>query len=213
MLFMEDSQRAAELALEHGLDTGLHVNFTLGFSGNVKSNRLCECQQRIASFLNVNKYCFLLYNPFLKRDFRYIYNAQYEEYVRLYKKEPTHINGHHHMHLCTNILVDKLIAKGSKVRRNFSFSPGEKNFLNRSYRRIVDAILVRRYTCTDYFFSMWPTWQNERIRKIVNLANSRNVELMAHPEREKEFEYLMSDEYFHMISLVKIADYGSLWKD
>ena len=212
MLFMEDSQRAAELGLEHGLDAGLHLNFTIKFSKNVKWSKLYESQQRIASFLNISKYCSILYNPLLKKDFHYVFNAQYDEYVRLYKKAPTHIDGHHHMHLCTNMLVDRLIPKGSKVRRNFSFFSGEKTILNRFYRNIIDKILMRRYTCTDYFFSIWPPWQTELMRRIVNLAKSQNVELMMHPERKKEFEYLMSDEYFRIISLVGTGNYGSLQK-
>lgn len=210
MMFMADSQRAAELALEHGLEAGLHLNFTIKFNGSVKSSKLCECQQRIVSFLSTYKYCSILYNPFLKRDFHYVYSAQYEEYVRLYKKVPTHIDGHHHMHLSTNMLADRLIPRGSKVRRSFTFSSGEKSIFNRFYRYTVDMILMRRYTCTDYFFSIWPPWQTERLRRIVNLAKSRNVELMVHPERKKEFEYLMTDEYFHMMSLVKTGNYGLL---
>ncbi len=210
MLFMKDSQRAAELALEYGLDTGLHLNFTLKFNGDITSSKLIECQQRISSFLKGNKYSFLLYNPLLKRDFHYIYTTQYEEYVRLYNKMPTHINGHHHLHLCTNMLAGGLIPRGTKVRRNFTFSSGEKNDLNRFYRRIVDGILIRRYQCTDFFFSLSLLLQTERLQRIVNLARSRNVEVMVHPERNEEFDCLMSDEYFNMICLVKIGNYGIL---
>ena len=83
MVFMGDSQRAAELALGEGLETGLHLNFSLTFNGDLKSARLRESQQRISSFLTRHKYCLLLYNPFLKRDFEYVCKAQYEEYVRL----------------------------------------------------------------------------------------------------------------------------------
>ena len=185
MVFMEDSQRAAELALEAGLDAGLHLNFTTEFDGDFKSSKIRGCQHRTALFLKLNKYCSLLYNPFLRRDFEYVYKAQYEEYVHLYHKSPTHIDGHHHMHLCTNMLVDRLIPKGSKVRRNFTFSPGEKNILNSFYRSIIGSILKRRYTCTDVFFSIEPYQKNERLQSIVNLSKSSNVELMVHPERKK----------------------------
>jgi predicted glycoside hydrolase/deacetylase ChbG (UPF0249 family) len=200
MVFMADSQRAAGLALENGLRTGLHLNFTLKFDGDFISNKLLERQQRIASFLRRSQYCPLFYNPLLKRDFEYVYNAQYEEYVRLYNKKPSHIDGHQHMHLCTNMLVNRLISEGSKVRRSFTFSAGEKNFLNRFYRYIVDAILKRRYICTDFFYSISPHRTIERLIRIVNLSKSWNVELMVHPERLEEFDYLMSDEYLQVIS-------------
>jgi predicted glycoside hydrolase/deacetylase ChbG (UPF0249 family) len=210
MVFMADSQRAADLALQQGLDAGLHLNFTLKFTGSVKLTKVSECQHRIASFLRMSKYCSLFYNPWLKRDFEYVYNAQYEEYVRLYNKNPTHIDGHHHMHLCTNVLVSGLIPKGSKVRRSFTFSSREKNVLNRCYRRLVNTMLTRRYTCTDLFFNLSYLWKSDRLQSTVNLAKYQNVELMVHPDQKEEFAYLMSDEYFHMISLVKIGNYGLL---
>jgi predicted glycoside hydrolase/deacetylase ChbG (UPF0249 family) len=210
MVFMEDSQRAAELALEVGVDTGLHLNFTHELDGDLKSSKIKECQQRIALFLKRNKYCSLFYNPFLKNDFDYTYRSQYEEYLRLYNKTPTHINGHHHMHLCMNVLAGRLIPGGSKVRRSFTFSSGEKNFLNRSYRKVVDSILMRRYTCTDFFFSISPLQNAARLRDIVNLAKFRNVELMVHPERLKEFDFLMTDEYLEIISTVERRSYSCL---
>ena len=69
MVFMEDSKRAAALALKHGLDAGLHLNFTTKFDQNIISSKLLECQQRITAFLQKNKYYFLLYNPVLKETF------------------------------------------------------------------------------------------------------------------------------------------------
>ena len=210
MVFMEDSRRAAELAREHCLDSGLHLNFTHRFNGHVTSSSLTERQERVASFLRTSKWSLLLYNPLLRRDFTYLYRAQYDEYLRLYEKTPTHIDGHHHMHLCTNVLLGSLIPAGHRVRRSFSFFSGEKNVLNRLYRRLVDVILMRRYICADFFFSIYPHHQTARLEHIVDLAQSRNVELMVHPERTQEFHFLMSDTYFQIITAVKKGTYASL---
>ena len=210
MVFMADSERAAELAREYGLETGLHLNFTLAFDGNAKSSQLIKSHRRIASFLTMSKYCSFFYNPLLKRDFEYTYKAQYEEFVHLYNKEPTHIDGHHHMHLCTNMLIDRLIPRGSKVRRSFTFSSGERNFLNITYRKIIDSILMQRYTCTELFFSATPTQNIERQKNIINLAKSQNVELMVHPEKTIEFDFLMSDEFSQIVSCVQTGNYSNL---
>jgi chitin disaccharide deacetylase len=210
MVFMEDSQRAAELALEHGLDAGLHLNFTTKFDQNIISNKLLECQQHITAFLQKNKYCFLLYNPVLRGDFHYVFSTQYEEYIRLYHKKPTHIDGHHHMHLCTNILVDRLIPKNSKVRRSFSFTSGEKSTVNRLYRSLVDWWLQRRYQCTDFFFSIEPILKSDRLRRIVELSLVHNVELMVHPEKQDEYSYLLSTEYMEIIRNKKMESYRAL---
>src|SRR3989304_6092787 len=69
MMFMEDSERAAELALEADLDAGLHLNFTDGFNGEIKLARLKKNQESIAAFLTRSKYSLLLYNPTLRKNF------------------------------------------------------------------------------------------------------------------------------------------------
>jgi len=210
MVFMEDSQRAADLALEHGLDAGLHLNFTTKFHRNITSSKLLECQQRIATFLHTNKYYFLLYNPILKGDFHYVFSAQYEEYMRLYHKPPTHMDGHHHMHLCTNVLLQRLIPRGSKVRRNFSFTLGEKSIVNRLYRSLVDKWLQQKYQCTDFFFSIAPIHQSDRLRRIAELSLAHTIELMVHPENQDEYSYLSSSEYMEVIRNKKIGSFRSL---
>ena len=209
MVFMADSERSSELALENNIDIGLHLNFNLKFDGNVKSSKLKSSHQLIASFLSKNKYCLLIYNPLLTRQFDYVYKAQYEEYVRLYNQKPTHIDGHKHMHLCTNMIVDSIIPDGYKVRRNFSFAYGEKEFLNRCYRYIVDKWLQKKYICTDYFFDIVPFYK-ERLQKIFSYTKSMNVELMVHAERTEEFNFLMSNEYQEMIYNVKKSNYSNL---
>ncbi|MFX0196077.1 MAG: ChbG/HpnK family deacetylase [Candidatus Hodarchaeota archaeon] len=209
MVFMADSERSADQALETKLEAGLHLNFSLQFSGLANWTKLNAYQQCIASFLGRNKYCFLLYNPLLKKHFDYVYKAQYEEYVRLYNRIPTHIDGHEHMHLCMNIMIDKIIPKGAKVRRNFFFTSAEKDPFNRLYRRIVDAWLTRRYDSTDFFFDISPI-RSRRLERIINLAKISNVELMVHPERPAEYTHLMSDEYLEAISGIEKCTYETL---
>jgi predicted glycoside hydrolase/deacetylase ChbG (UPF0249 family) len=212
MAFMADSERAAALALEHGLDTGLHLNFTWSFDRPRRTGRLRDAQRRISAFLRSSRYAALLYHPFLRQDFAYSYQAQYEEFVRLYGAQPSHVDGHHHMHLCTNMLFDRLIPAGWRVRRSFTFRPGEKNIFNRCYRAAVDGLLQRRYICTDYFFGLQPKGGPERLRGAAALAQSRNVELMVHPERQEEFAFLMAPEQGRILSESKTAGYRELEK-
>ena len=145
MVFMDDSHRAAALAEENQLDVGLHLNFTEPFTAKECPSKLKQQHQKVARYLNLNKYTQLLYNPFLVKDFGYSYAAQLEEFTRLFHKAPSHLDGHHHMHLCANILLSNIIPAGMKMRRNFSFCAGEKSAFNRSYRALVDRWLARRY--------------------------------------------------------------------
>jgi predicted glycoside hydrolase/deacetylase ChbG (UPF0249 family)/GT2 family glycosyltransferase len=193
MVFMEDSGRAAALAKEAGLDVGLHINFTTAFSGNNCPALLAKRQDRIRRFLKRIKYALLLYHPFLRAEFRCVFQAQVEEFVRLYGQPPSHVDGHQHMHLGSNMLWDRIVPEGQTVRRSFSFWPGEKSLLNRTYRRWVDQQLSRRYRMTDYFFALSQCLRHQRLVRVAELAKTAVVELMAHPEKAEEGAWLMSD--------------------
>src|SRR5205807_1621290 len=134
--------------------------------------------------------------------------AQAEEFLRLFGRPPSHIDGHHHMHLCANILLSKVIPAGAKLRRNFSFWPGEKNLLNRTYRALVDRWLSRRYQLPDYFFDLSQSIREDKLDRVMALARSSKVELMTHPIVRMESEYLMSDEFRSMMESLEVGGYA-----
>lgn len=199
MVFMEDSERAAEAAVDLDIDAGLHLNLSQRFTGARVTDSLRQSHDRIVSFLRSSKYAVVVYNPFLRRQFRDVVEAQIEEFARLYGTPPSHIDGHQHLHLCANLLKDKFIPAGSRVRRNFSFWPGEKSALNRYYRHRVDSILARDYSLVDYFFSLEDSLRTGRLEKVFGLAETSTVELMTHPVNPGEFQYLMSDAYMDRV--------------
>ena len=208
MVFMEDSERAAGLARENGIDVGLHLNFSQEFTGDTVSPALRNHHRNIIAFLTANKYAQLFYNPFLRTQFAYSCQAQLEEFARLFGATPTHIDGHHHMHLCANVLFSKLIPTGTVVRRNFSFWPGEKTLVNRAYRSAADRWLARRYRLTDYFFDLTQCMQGNKLDRVAALARSEEVELMTHPISPGERAYLMSDQCSELLQSLSSARYG-----
>jgi predicted glycoside hydrolase/deacetylase ChbG (UPF0249 family) len=208
MVFMEDSERASELANAGGFEVGLHLNFSEEFTDKRGPVRLRDSHNRIVGFLKRNKYAQVLYNPLLRKEFAYSYEVQTNEFLRLFGRPPSHIDGHHHMHLCTNILVSNVIPAGMKMRRNFSFWPGEKSLLNRAYRALVDRWLARRYRLTDYFFDLTQCIEANKLGRVTSLAKSSNVELMTHPVVETEAEYLMSDEFYAFLRSSKVGGYA-----
>jgi chitin disaccharide deacetylase len=208
MVFMDDSHRAAALAEENQLDVGLHLNFTEPFAAKDCPSKLKQRHQKVARYLNLNKYTQLLYNPFLVKDFGYTYTAQFEEFIRLFRKAPSHLDGHHHMHLCANILFSNLIQAGTKLRRNFSFWPGEKSILNRTYRSLIDRWLTRKYQLPDYFFDLTRCIEGKTVDRVVALAKSSSVELMTHPVMTAEAEYLMTDEFGELLQRLDIGSYA-----
>lgn len=210
MVFMADSERAAKAAVGSGISVGLHANFTEEFTGENVPTVLAEAHKRIRKFLKSSKYALLLYHPLLRRQFRTVFEAQLAEFIRLYKRQPSHLDGHQHMHLSTNLLLDGVLPAGTKVRRSFSFSSGEKNLVNRLYRSAVDRSLMKRHRTTDFFFALPHHQSPERLERVMGLARQSNVELMTHPERRNEYDYLLGEEFGRAVSGIRLTGYDAL---
>jgi chitin disaccharide deacetylase len=210
MVFMTDSERASEAALGAGLDAGLHVNFSEEFSAGCVPKELRKAHDEIRRFLTAHKYALLIFNPLLIRQFEFVFTAQLAEFNRLYGRPPSHLDGHQHLHLATNILVQRVLPIRAKVRRSFSFLQREKSFVNRWYRSAVDRRLMRRHRVTDYLFSLSDHLTLDKFERVICLARQANVELMVHPQRPAEYAFLMSDAYFETLSRVRLADRDAL---
>jgi predicted glycoside hydrolase/deacetylase ChbG (UPF0249 family) len=204
MVFMADSERAAEIARQRSFDCGLHLNFTAPFSALNIPARLSEHQSRIARYLKRNRLAQACYHPGLANSFRYVVAAQFEEFQRIYGSEPGRIDGHHHMHLAANVLFSGLLPASAIVRRNFSFRRGEKSWSNRLYRNFLDARLARRHQLTDYFFSL-PPLDRERLTGIFSLARHSAVEVETHPVNADEYRFLMGGEILRRTGGMPIA--------
>lgn len=205
MVFMEDSERAADLAREHGFDVGLHLNLTTKLSGANVSMELKTKQERLTSFLRRSRMAQMIYHPGLAGDFRYVVSAQIDEFQRLYGAAPRRVDGHHHMHLCANVLYGDLLPHGAIARRNFSFQAGEKSGLNRMYRRMVDRKLAKQHPVTDYFFTIEPVEDVDRLKRIIDLAQQSLVEVETHPVNPKEHALLTGGGIFRRLGDVPIA--------
>lgn len=205
MVFMQDSERAANLAREHRVDAGLHLNLTTPFSGVEVSASLRNHQQKLTGCLRRHSFAPALYHPTLGASFEYVVKAQIEEYERLYDAQPMRLDGHHHMHLCTNVLAQKLLPAGTITRRNFSFARGEKSALNRAYRRWQDGLLARRHRMTDFFFSLPPMDIPGRLERIFEMAARFQVEVETHLVNEEEYRFLLEGELGRRLGDVMVA--------
>jgi chitin disaccharide deacetylase len=205
MVFMEDSERAAAIARERGIEAGLHINFTAPFSARGVPERLAEHLQRTAAHLSRHRLAQIVFHPGLMRSFEYLATAQLGEFRRLYGVAPEKIDGHHHMHISANVLMQKLLPPGTVVRRNFSFESGEKSRANQLYRRFVDRSLARRHVLSDYFFALAPLEPASRLRKIFALANQFAVEVGTHPVNQAEHRYLSGGAFFRELEAMGVA--------
>jgi len=192
MVFMEDSERAAQIAREHGIDAGLHLNFTTPFTARNCPPDIAQHQQRISRCLLRYRFAQAVFYPMLTRSFACVVAAQIKEFQRLYGTALERVDGHHHMHLCANVLLGRLLPKGTIVRRNFSFERGEKSWVNRYYRQAVDRFLARRHCLTDFFFSLTPLEPRARLQRIFSLSRRFSVEVETHPLNPEEYRFLGS---------------------
>ena len=204
MVFMEDSDRAALIARDHGIDVGLHLNLTTPFSSARCSERLRERQQRLARHLQRHRLSPVVFHPGLARTFRDVVAAQLDEFRRLYEAEPDRVDGHHHMHLCANVVLAGLLPAGSLVRRSFSFAFGEKSLGNVLYRRCVDWLLLRRHRLVDFFFSL-PPLECGRLERVSMLARQFVVEVETHPIHDDEYRFLTEGHVFRWADGVRIG--------
>jgi predicted glycoside hydrolase/deacetylase ChbG (UPF0249 family) len=211
MVFMDDSERAARLAQAANLDVGLHLNFTAPFTAGNCPPDVAASQSRLAAFLGRHRYAQLVYHPALRKQFAASYRAQATEFARLFGgAAPSHVDGHHHMHLCANLVWSGLLPENSRVRRHFSFWPGEKSWLNRVYRRSVDLWLARRYRLAEFFFDLGQSLELCRLDRVIALARTASVELMTHPIRSAESGFLLSDEFSTVVRSLDTGSYRRL---
>lgn len=206
MVFMEDSERAAGIAKEKEMAVGLHINLSERYSGAVHHEAECA-QHRVVRFFLASKYAVLVYNPFIRKEIRAVVDQQIDEFRRLYHCAPTHFDGHQHMHLAANLLVDPILPKGAKVRRSFSFRSGEKSALNRWYRSMVDRRLRQRYRTTDSFFALSYCLHAGSVRQVLETSRGECAELMTHPHEGREFAFLMGGEYTSLLQDVQLGSY------
>lgn len=205
MVFMEDSERAAEMALEANIDAGLHLNFTTPFSASDCPPRLLEHQRQLAAYLLRHKFARFVFNPGVARSFDYVVKAQMEAFHHLYGCEPARLDGHHHMHLCANVLWGNLLPAGTLARRTFSRRSRREGLLRSIYRRVTDRILARRHCLTDFFFSLHPLEPRSRLEQVFELAQRFTVEVETHPINAGEYQFLMGPDILPRLRGVPIA--------
>ena len=211
MVFMRDSERAASLVRATNLAVGLHLNFTERFTSDTCGPDVMQSQTRLSSYLRRHRYSQLIYNPFLQNHFARSYTAQMVEFARLLGgAPPSHVDGHHHMHLCTNLLLSRLIPANTRMRGSFSFWAGEKSWFNRFYRGSINRWLSRQHRLPEFFFDLSQSLQLRRLDRALSLARTATVELMTHPVLETESDFLLGEPFGTALRNVNIGSYKDL---
>lgn len=210
MVWMQDSERAATIARERRLPIGLHLNLTMPFDGPQTPDDVAQRQRRLTEKLGrrvgLTRWA---YRPLLRGEIDSAISDQLTRFRDLYGGEPTHLDGHNHVHLSPNVLLSKALARGLKVRNSHDFSGA----LGDSPKIVRRSLIRRRFATTDSFFSIrsiHPAFGGAGLEEALGLARERSVEVMVHPHWEDEFELLTSDEWKKAIAGLRLGSFEDL---
>lgn len=203
MVFMEDSDRAAALSREHGIDAGLHLNLDTVFTARSVDGRLLEHQAKLAAFLR-HSLSRPFFHPGLRQSFEYVVRAQLREYERLYGAAPARIDGHHHQHLSANVLLGGLLPVGAVLRPHFSREQGEKAVRNSVFRWYSKVMLARRYRSVDYLFAL-PPLAPARLMRVFGRSREASIEVETHPVNRAELEFLTGGGLRQMLGDTQVS--------
>jgi predicted glycoside hydrolase/deacetylase ChbG (UPF0249 family) len=207
MVHMADSERAAELALEHQLPVGLHLNLTEPFDGDSIPEGVHLRQARIARVLADPRTRRFGLRPALLSEMRAAVEDQLERFRTIYRREPTHIDGHQHVHLNPSVLLS--------LPREFRVRPGSEceGRLGRPLRRLRTAALDLRHGTVSRMFALetlHPALGGAGLDRVLELARRRTVEIMVHPDRAGDWQALTDPQWRHQLAGTRLGSYAEL---
>jgi predicted glycoside hydrolase/deacetylase ChbG (UPF0249 family) len=201
MVRMRDSARAAPLAREHGLPTGLHLNLTLPFDDASVPAGVRERQRRLTDALGRESWREDGHENPAGRLLDDVIADQLECF-RASFGEPTHLDGHHHIHVHRAVLEhlpgDLPIRPILSVPSRADARPGSRE------RR-----LRRRFQCPDLCFAfehVHPSLGGDGLEALEH-ARRRTLEIMVHPQRDPERAALLSAEWRAALSTLPLGSY------
>jgi predicted glycoside hydrolase/deacetylase ChbG (UPF0249 family) len=204
MVHMSDSPRAAEMALAKDRAVGLHLNLTQLFEDRPAAPAVRERQAAVCRhFADLRRRRWSLdRRPRTKRLIYDAINDQLDAFRLLYGREPTHLDSHHHVHVCPDVFMSSALASISKVRQTISPPPdsGARDRFRPGTlaRRSRHFALRRRFITTDRFWfgpDLIPELGGAGIAEAVTEAASRPVEIMVHPSFDAELDVLLTGSW------------------
>ena len=218
MVYMADSRRAADLAREGERPTGLHLNFTQPFDAADVPDAVRERQRRLCNYFAHLRLRRWWYSPD-PRIHRLVADGlrdQLDQYVKCYEAQPTHLDSHHHVHVCLDVLLCRSLSDRC-VRQTMSPAPldlrGTSGYARSLLRRAKHRLLARRSITTDFFWrvaDLGDGFDAVPIARAVEIAREYAVEVMVHPSFENELELLCSSRWLETVHAAPIGSYAIL---
>jgi predicted glycoside hydrolase/deacetylase ChbG (UPF0249 family) len=201
LVWMGDSERAAEIAAERGLEVGLHLNLTLPFGGDHVPTDVAERQAKLTQVFTKETWWD---GSAVGVDPAHVQAAVDDQLERFRSTfgEPAFVNGHHHIHLA-DVVLDAL---PQLPVRQVPTTPG----------RLGDAD-ARMAKVMGRFSTPWATLDIGAVHPA--LGGSGLDVLLAHPDRFIEIvahahmgqsEALAGADWRQTITAVGLARFADL---
>jgi predicted glycoside hydrolase/deacetylase ChbG (UPF0249 family) len=215
MVHMTDSRRAAEIALERGRPIGLHLNLTQPFDAPDVPRAARDRQRRLCAHfksLRLRRWAPSA-DPRVRALVADGIRDQRERFAELYGGEPTHIDSHHHVHVCPDVFLSRALERDGRVRQTISPLPAARPGPRTLARRTKHRLLARRFTTTSHFWMAGeasPADGAIPIAKAVEVACREPVEIMVHPSFDGELEVLQSEAWLEVLAKAPLGSYAAL---
>ena len=156
---------------------------------------------------------FTMYDDLSVAEIELCIAEQLAEFRNLYGREPSHFDGHQHIHQSLGVLAARTIPTAAKMRPSLTFSPGEKWWPNRAYRSLLNRALRTRFRAPRYLFSiadMHPALGGSALEEKLALSSGSAVEVMTHPAWDDELAVLLDPRWTALIGQRRVGSYEQL---
>lgn len=220
MVYMPDSNRAAEVARDAGLPVGLHLNLTEPFGDPRTPTAVRDRQLRAVERLagsggddhpGTARWRKWVYDPTIRTLVDLAIADQLERFEALYGHPPTHFDGHNYVDACPNVFLSRSIPAGSLIRNSLDCYPLVRSAMGR-LKGLRQRLRTRRLRSTGYLLHIAQLSlegegsPDSRLR----LARSASVEVMGHPDDEAELAALMSPAWERVLSEYELGSFADV---
>ena len=210
MVHMGDSARAATLPVG---PVGLHLNLTTPFTDPRCPELVRRRHDRLIRQFSRPTFQLPGCDPRLFGEIKRSVGDQLAAFRELYGRDPTHVDGHHHVQQSLGVILSRSLPNGVKVRPSFTFMRGEKSAPNRCARALLNRVLRMRLVTPRYFFSirdLHPALGGRGLEQHLDLARRHSVEVMSHPGWEDEQTVLLGPDWAGVLAERPLGSYADL---
>jgi predicted glycoside hydrolase/deacetylase ChbG (UPF0249 family) len=204
MVWMGDSLRAAGSASERNLPTGLHLNLTLPFSAPDAPLSVRERQQRLTEYFTTEGWR----EDVGKWPARELLRAAIEDQLERFREqfgEPSHIDGHHHVHV-HEVVLESLqhawpIRPLLRTPAQVDARPSKRELGMRRRFLVPDAALA--------FEHLHPALGGTGLA-VLDRARTICIEVMTHPQHPSQLQALLDHEWRATLAALPLGGYADL---